>query len=109
MKVSVVYSPAPRDVRVVELGLDASSTVMQALQASGLLQEFGSIDPQAMVVGVWGRKVRLNQTLQANDRVEIYRALAVDPKVARKMRYAKQGPSVAGLFAKNRPIGPTEN
>ncbi len=110
MKVSVAYSPGPRQVREVPLWLCVDSTVLQAVQASGLLEEFGAIDPQSMVLGVWGRKASLNQPLCANDRVEIYRSLAVDPKLARRLRFEKQGAGVAGLFAKrNRSIGPTQD
>lgn len=103
IEVTVVYSPSARDVREIALRLAASSTVMQAIQASGLLQLCPSIELETAVVGVWGRKVSLNQTLRENDRVEIYRSLTVDPKVARRERFAKQGARTAGLFVKKRP------
>ncbi len=109
IKVSVAYSPAPRKVREVPLQLSVDATVLQAVQASGLLGEFAAIDPQTMAVGVWGRKVLLNQPLCANDRIEIYRPLAVDPKLARRLRFEQQGAGVAGLFSKknlvHRPPG----
>ena len=41
--------------------------------------------------------------LQLQDRVEVYRALKVDPKVARRERFAKQGARTTGLFASKRP------
>ena len=100
--VTVVYSPAPREVRKVRLRLEAPCTVMQALQASGLLQFFPSINLHDTVVGVWGRKAKLTQRLCENDRVEIYRPLSVDPKVARRERFARQGARTAGLFVKKR-------
>lgn len=100
--VTVVYSPVSRDVREIALRLAPSSTVLQAIQASGLLELFPSIDQQTAVVGVWGRKAGLNQTLRENDRIEIYRPLTVDPKVARRERFAKQGARTTGLFAKKR-------
>jgi len=102
IQVSVVYSPASRDVREIALRLAPSSTVLQAVQACGLLQLFPSIDQQTTVVGVWGRKAGLNQPLRENDRVEIYRPLTVDPKVARRERFAKQGARTTGLFVKKR-------
>jgi putative ubiquitin-RnfH superfamily antitoxin RatB of RatAB toxin-antitoxin module len=100
--VTVIYSPGPREVREMVLKLAANSTVLQALQASGFLQTFPLIDQQNTVVGVWGRKSNLNQTLRESDRVEIYRALTVDPKVARRERFTKQGARTAGLFSKKR-------
>jgi putative ubiquitin-RnfH superfamily antitoxin RatB of RatAB toxin-antitoxin module len=100
--VTLVYSPAPREVHEVALLLDASSTVSQALQASGLAQAFTALDLRHAIVGVWGRKASLAQTLRANDRIEIYRPLRVDPKVARRERFVRQGARSAGLFVKKR-------
>jgi putative ubiquitin-RnfH superfamily antitoxin RatB of RatAB toxin-antitoxin module len=53
-------------------------------------------------VGVWGRKAELEQVLRNHDRVELYRPLRVDPKVARRERFARQGVRTTGLFAKRR-------
>lgn len=103
IQVTVAYSPRAREVREVKLLLQPRCTVSEALQASGFLQLFPALDPQTMVVGVWGRKSSLRQTLRERDRVEIYRGLSVDPKVARRERFARQGARTAGLFAKKRP------
>ncbi|MEI8028356.1 MAG: RnfH family protein [Comamonadaceae bacterium] len=102
IQVTVVYSPGPREVQEIVLRLANSSTVSDALQASGFLALFPSIDPHNTVVGIWGRKSGSQQTLQDNDRVELYRALAVDPKAARRERFNKQGARSAGLFSKKR-------
>ncbi len=102
IRVSVVYAPAARNVQEVALELARSCTVLQALQASGLLQLFPGIDLNTVVVGVWGRKAGLDQPLRAQDRVEIYRPLTVDPKVARRERFVRQGARTAGLFIKKR-------
>lgn len=102
LRVSVVYSPGSREVREVNLLLEPSCTVLMALQASGLLQVFPALDPQTMLLGVWGRKASLSQPLRDMDRVEIYRALRVDPKVARRERFVKQGARTPGLFEKKR-------
>lgn len=102
IQVTVVYSPQARVVHQIALQLPACSTVLQALEASGLLLQFPVIDLKTTAVGVWGRKSGLNQTLRENDRVELYRPLTVDPKVARRQRFAKQGARSAGLFVKKR-------
>lgn len=102
IQVTVVYSPVSREVHEIDLHLASSSTVLQAVRASGLLQLFPAIDLQTTLVGVWGRKVSLHHVLRENDRLEIYRPLTVDPKVARRERFAKQGARTAGLFAKKR-------
>ena len=53
--------------------------------------------------GVWGRTQALDYRLQDGDRAELYQPLKVDPKVARRERFAQQGARGAGLFAKRRP------
>lgn len=102
VRITLVYSPAARLVQELELTLPAGSTVAQALAASGLARTFPEIAIQPLQLGVWGHKAQADQVLQDNDRVEIYRALKVDPKVARRERFVKQGAKKAGLFAQRR-------
>ena len=71
-----------------------------AVQASGLAAQFPGIDPGDAIVGIWGRESRLDEALRDRDRVEIYRPLKVDPKVARRERFRRQGARAAGLFAR---------
>ena len=52
--------------------------------------------------GVWGRLQAADFVLADGDRVEAYRNLTVDPKVARRERFAKQGARGTGLFANQR-------
>lgn len=85
--IEVVYSPAAGVVKQVALRLPAGSSVQDALQASGLLQEFPELTLNSVVTGVWGRRSALSDALRDRDRVEIYRALQVDPKEARRQRY----------------------
>ena len=100
MHVSVVYSPAARQVREWQLELAPGATMLQALQASGLVGAFPELDLREAGVGVWGRKARLEQVLRDGDRVEVYRPLQVDPKLARRERFRRQGVRAAGLFAR---------
>lgn len=100
--VTVACSPAPREVHEIRLQLPQGATVAQAIEASGVASVCPSLDLNAAPVGVWGRKAVRTQRLRMNDRVEIYRSLRVDPKVARRERFAKQGARTAGLFASRR-------
>lgn len=100
IQVIVAYAPAPRQVQEVVLRLSIDATVGQALIASGLSVKYPEID--AAPLGVWGRKATHDQILRAGDRVEIYRNLRVDPKVARRERFARQGAGRSGLFAQRR-------
>ena len=99
-RVSVVFSPAARKVHEWNIVLAPGATVLQALQASGLAEAFPELDLRDAGIGIWGRKARLEQMLRDGDRVEVYRALKVDPKLARRERFRRQGARAAGLFAR---------
>ncbi len=103
MQITVVYSPVARNVLEVLIPLDAPTTVQESIRRSGFLEQFSELDLASLEVGVWGRKSALDHLLRDYDRVEIYRRLTVDPKVARRERFAKQGARTAGLFNKKRP------
>ncbi|OOG57496.1 RnfH family protein [Polaromonas sp. C04] len=102
IRVSIVYSSGPRHTHEQWVTLEDGASVLQALQISGVLQAFPGIGLAHASVGVWSRKAGLNQLLREHDRVEVYRPLTVDPKVARRERFRKQGAKAAGLFAKKR-------
>ena len=61
-------------------------TAEQAIERSGILNECDEIDLAVNKVGIFGEKVRLSKRLNPGDRVEIYRALLLNPKEARRMR-----------------------
>lgn len=102
LQVTVVYSPAPCQVLELPVSLPPGSAVADALAASGVLRQYPEIDATDLLLGVWGRKAGAGQLLRDKDRVEIYRDLKVDPKVARRERFVKQGAKKAGLFAQRR-------
>jgi putative ubiquitin-RnfH superfamily antitoxin RatB of RatAB toxin-antitoxin module len=103
IQVTVVYSPSPREVLQWRLSLPQGASVRQAVLASGLPDACPDLVLEQALPGVWGRKVGWSQPLRDRDRVEIYRPLTVDPKVARRERFRRQGARSAGLFAKRRP------
>jgi uncharacterized protein len=102
IRITLIYSPAPREVREIALDLPEGCTVSQALQASAIESLFPDLDLQQALTGVWGRRARSDQVLRDQDRLEVYRSLTVNPKVARRKRFAKQGARTTGLFATRR-------
>jgi sulfur carrier protein len=102
VQITVARSIGPRQVQECFMDLPAGSTVADALVACGCLASDAS-NPEHLVVGIWGKRCKLTQFLREGDRVEIYRGLRVDPKVARRERFSGQGVRRAGLFAKRRP------
>ena len=101
--VTVCWSPAPREVLEWPLDLPEGATVADAVRASGFAAAAGGLQPAEGELGVWGKRCRLRQAVREGDRIEIYRPLRVDPKVARRERFRKQGARAAGLFAQRRP------
>lgn len=97
--VHVCACTAPGHVCEVSLVLAQGCTLADALHASGL-----SIAHEA-ACGVWGQLAPRHRVLHTGDRVEVYRALTVDPKMARRQRFARQGARTAGLFARRRTGG----
>lgn len=88
--VEVVYA-LPDTQYLLTVKILPNSTVEDAIQASGILTQCPEIDLQNNKVGIFGKIVGLEKRLHPGDRVEIYRALLLDPMQARKLR-AKASP-----------------
>ncbi len=89
MHIEVVYA-LPAKQYCVELDVDQDCTVWMALERSGLLTQCPDIDAEAVKLGIFGVLVEAPRTtlVREGDRVEIYRPLLIDPKVARQQRAA---------------------
>lgn len=79
MQVGVAYSePAQQSWLTIEV--PDGTTVGEAIERSGILKQFPHIDLTAQKVGVFGKVVKLDVSLKAGDRVEIYRPIIADPQ-----------------------------
>ena len=88
IKVTLCYAPSPTPIlRLLEV--EDGTTIGQAIEMSGILQDAPEIDLATMPVGIYGKKKTLDTVLRARDRIEIYRPLIVDPKNARRRRAKK--------------------
>jgi putative ubiquitin-RnfH superfamily antitoxin RatB of RatAB toxin-antitoxin module len=84
MRVTLVSAWADRvEERAIELADGA--TLGNALVA------YGFAEPAQADVGVWGKSVPLDTPLKDGDRIEHYRPLIADPKLARHRRANEQG------------------
>lgn len=88
LKVTVCYAPASQPI-LFALEVDEGTTIGQAIELSGILQEVPEINLATMLVGIYGKKKTLDTVLHARDRIEIYRPLIADPKDARRRRAKK--------------------
>ncbi len=74
---------------LLEIFVDAGSTVAEAVERSGILERFPEIDLSQNKIGIFGKATQLDTRLNEGDRVEIYRPLIADPKEQRKKRAAE--------------------
>lgn len=85
LRVEVVYA-LPKEADAVALTLPPGASVADAVRASGILERHPEIDLARHRLGVHGRAVAAATPARDGDRIEIYRALLMDPKEARRRR-----------------------
>ena len=85
LEIEIVYAE-PQRVILKTLRLPAGSRVADALRLAALDPDFTGVDLANSALGIFGRLTRTDHALQEGDRIEIYRPLAADPKVARRTR-----------------------
>ena len=88
MKVEVAYATPERQV-ILQQSVPPGTTAEQAIQLSGILQEFKEIELGQNKIGVFAKLIKLDTVLVDGDRVEIYRPLIADPKEVRRKREAE--------------------
>lgn len=70
---------------IVPLRLAEGATVADAIECAGLRERFPDLEISPERLGVFADRRAPDDRLRDGDRVEIYRPLKVDPKVARRM------------------------
>ena len=97
MNVNVVWAtPHLQDVVTIELAPGA--TIADAVRCSGFIAQYG-LDPATLRFARHGVRAAADACLADGDRVEITRALRVDPKVARVRRARVKAPGPRALQA----------
>jgi putative ubiquitin-RnfH superfamily antitoxin RatB of RatAB toxin-antitoxin module len=101
MTVEVAYA-LPHQQKIIELQVATGTTVMTAVERSGIARMFPEIDLATAKMGIFGQALGTkglglpqDHLLNAGDRVEIYRPLICDPKDARRRRAEKSNESEA--------------
>ncbi|MFM2066795.1 MAG: hypothetical protein RLZZ584_1704 [Pseudomonadota bacterium] len=97
MCVEVTWSAAPRHTGLVMLSLPPGCTVADAVTACAAQWMQDGLQADDWTAAVWGWRVTPQAALRSGDRVELCRALQVDPKEARRLRYQAQGGREARL------------
>jgi putative ubiquitin-RnfH superfamily antitoxin RatB of RatAB toxin-antitoxin module len=87
--VEVAYA-LPKQQTVLQLKVPEGTTLIQAVEQSGIVQRFPEIDPAKNKMGIYGKAAKPDAVLRDLDRVEIYRPLIANPKEVRKKNAAEK-------------------
>jgi len=83
--VEVAYAK-PDTQELLTVAVPAGSTVQEVIERSRILERFPEIDLAVNKVGIFSRIVALDHPVEAQDRIEIYRPLQIDPREARRLQ-----------------------
>ena len=83
MHVGVAYSDKFKQTWL-KLDVPDGSTAREAIDRSGLLNQFPEIDLNTNKVGIFGKIVPLATPLSDGNRVEIYRPITADPETVER-------------------------
>ncbi|MEE9356451.1 MAG: RnfH family protein [Methylococcaceae bacterium] len=92
IEIEVAYA-TPQKQTILAVDVAESTTVKEAIDQSDILQRFPEINLAQQKVGIFSSICSLEKVVEANDRVEIYRPLLIDPKEARRNRAEQQAAS----------------
>ena len=81
----------PDEQKIIALQVPQGTTVFDAAMLSGITDHFEGLELTGTPMGIFGKAVKSPQEekMTQGQRVEIYRPLTIDPKVARANRATK--------------------
>ncbi len=85
ISVEVAYASDSKQF-MKSLHVEVGTTVIQAIELSGIRVEFPELDLASSKIGIFSRFVSGDYVLKEFDRIEIYRPLLIDPKESRRRR-----------------------
>lgn len=88
MKIGIAYALPQRQIWL-NVEMPEGATIKDAIERSGILNQFPEINLDQQKVGIFGKVSKLDAVLSDGDRVEIYRPIICDPKTV--PRRAKGG------------------
>ena len=90
IRIQICYARPDRQF-LLNQEVASGTTIQQAIQNSGIIQQAPEIDVTVLRVGIYGKLKTLDTVLREHDRVEIYRSLIADPKDSRRKRAENKG------------------
>ncbi len=88
INIEVVYANQHEQF-IIPLKVEENCTVENAIHLSKILLQCPEINLHNNKIGIFSKTVQLTQILKEDDRVEIYRPITIDPKLARINRVKK--------------------
>jgi len=88
-KAEVVFA-TPEKQLLLSVVLAKDDTVQQVIDKSEVLNQYPEINLSTMPVGIFGKTCKLDQRVEAGERIEIYRPLLQNPMDARRNRAVNQ-------------------
>ena len=88
IRIEIVYALPQRSL-VKSLRLPTGALIADALKLAALDVDFQGLDLLNATVGIFGRVANRDRPLIDGDRIEIYRPLAEEPKLARLKRASR--------------------
>ncbi|MCU7938890.1 MAG: RnfH family protein [gamma proteobacterium symbiont of Bathyaustriella thionipta] len=83
MNVGVAYADKFKQTWL-KLEVPDDSTVLEAIEHSGLLTQYPEIDLEVQKVGIFGKVTKLNAKVEDGVRIEIYREITADPELVER-------------------------
>lgn len=90
LTVQIVFAAGPGKVFSKNIHVARGTSLREAVDLSGLQVEMQAADLARYRIGVWGKAKAGDAMACDGDRIEIYRPLSVDPKLARARRARKK-------------------
>lgn len=92
IRIEIAYARSQHSI-VKSLSVPAGALISDALSLAAADQDFAGVDWTTSAVGIFGKVAPRDQPLKDGDRIEIYRPLVDEPKLARRKRVSKFGRS----------------
>ncbi|MCG8579182.1 MAG: RnfH family protein [Bacteroidales bacterium] len=83
MNIGVAYADKFKQLWL-KLEVPDGSTVRQAIEKSGLLDQFPEIDLSRQKVGIFGKITKLDTIVVEGSRIEVYREITADPELVER-------------------------
>jgi len=92
IRVEIVYAQQQGSI-VKSIKVAPGALIADALRLAALDEDFQGVDLANATVGIYGSVASRDRPLKDGDRIEIYRPLAEEPKLARRKRASRSGRS----------------